>query len=120
MTGLYTHADPGAVRGCCYRARTPPFYTSLLKLVPPQIVHAYAEAMLGPVRVWDEKHTTDLMTTLECFIRHDGRLQATATDLGIHQNTLRFRLDRIAQLSGRRFESIRHRIDLTIALDSFG
>jgi hypothetical protein len=95
-------------------------YASLIKLVPPQMTRAFAESVLGPVRAWDEKHHTELMTTLECFIRHDGHLQVTATELRIHQNTLRFRLNRIAQLSGRSFDSIQHRVDLIIALNSFG
>jgi len=94
-------------------------YRSLLGLVPPQITQAFAKAVLGRVHAWDEKHRSELMTTLACFVKHEWRLQVTATDLGIHQNTLRFRLDRIAQLSNRHFDSAQDRIDLAIAVISF-
>ncbi len=39
-----------------------------------------------------------LLTTLRAWCAHDGQSQACADALGIHRNSLRYRLERIAEL----------------------
>ena len=41
-----------------------------------------------------------LCRTLQCWREHDGHGNACAQALGIHRNTLRYRLERIAELVG--------------------
>lgn len=41
-----------------------------------------------------------LAQTVETVLAHDGDLGASATALSVHRNTLRYRLDRIAEISG--------------------
>jgi carbohydrate diacid regulator len=49
----------------------------------------------------------ELLRTLDTFFKHDCSPSTTAADLGIHRNTLSYRLDRVATLIGldaRRFD----------------
>lgn len=41
-----------------------------------------------------------LLKTLECFLRNNCQLEATAADLGIHVNTVRYRLTRLEERLG--------------------
>jgi DNA-binding PucR family transcriptional regulator len=58
----------------------------------------------------------ELLSTLRVFIDADGHLQATADRLYVHVNTVRHRLRRIRELSGRDPLSQNDLVDLRIAL----
>jgi DNA-binding PucR family transcriptional regulator/putative methionine-R-sulfoxide reductase with GAF domain len=49
---------------------------------------------------YDRERSTQLLPTLEEFLRRRGNISATADALYIHQNTLRQRLRRVAELTG--------------------
>ena len=49
---------------------------------------------------YDAKHGTDLYLTLETFLFCDGILKDTAEKLFIHRNSLRYRMERIEELTG--------------------
>ena len=53
---------------------------------------------------------------MDTFLGSGGRYQATADVLHLHVNTLRLRLVRIEQLTGRDLGSMDDRVDLWIAL----
>lgn len=76
---------------------------------------ALADHVLGPLRAEPE-----LLATLECYLRLLGRWQPTADELGIHRNTLRKRMARIAALTGRDPDSAGGRADLWIAVSTPG
>ncbi|MEU9843095.1 helix-turn-helix domain-containing protein [Actinomadura sp. NPDC048032] len=56
------------------------------------------------------------MATLRAFLDHDGHWQATAAALRVHVNTLRNRLAKIAELTGRDTARTADRVDLFLAL----
>ncbi|WP_277961290.1 sugar diacid recognition domain-containing protein [Pseudomonas sp. RIT-To-2] len=59
------------------------------------------EEWLGPLhRVMAKDGGGQLLTTLRAWCEHDGQSQACADALGIHRNSLRYRMERIAELSG--------------------
>ena len=72
---------------------------------------ALAPAILG--RLVGEP---ELLATLRSYRNHLGRWQPTAAELGVHRNTLRKRMSRIEQLTGRRVDTAADRADLWIAL----
>jgi DNA-binding PucR family transcriptional regulator len=88
----------------------------LLALLDPEVLSGFREQVLGPVERWDLEHGTDLLQTLRAFLMNGGRWRATATDLHIHHNTLRYRLRRVELLTGRRLDEVADRLDLQIAL----
>lgn len=54
---------------------------------------------LGPIEELGPYADT-LLETLDCYLAHNGRIEATARELHLHSNSVRHRLDRIHQLSG--------------------
>jgi PucR family transcriptional regulator, purine catabolism regulatory protein len=90
----------------------------LMTMLDPTAVTAYRNAVLGHVLDWDERHGTDLQHTLRVFLGTGGRWQAAAEALHIHHNTLRYRLDRVEQLTGRKLNVTADRVDLFLALAS--
>jgi len=59
----------------------------------------------------------DLMPTLETYFRLSQRRKATAAALGIHINTLTYRLDRIETLLGAKLTDFESLINLYIAIN---
>ncbi|MDP1876350.1 MAG: GAF domain-containing protein [Actinomycetota bacterium] len=51
------------------------------------------------VKDYDDRHGTDLLGTLEVFVREHGSVQQASDRLYIHRNTLRQRLNRISVLA---------------------
>ncbi|MFR0687807.1 PucR family transcriptional regulator [Enterobacterales bacterium AE_CKDN230030158-1A_HGKHYDSX7] len=55
---------------------------------------------LGPLIEHDRNHGAALLKTLLTFLENDGNWKATAFDLGIHRQTLVYRLKLVEQLTG--------------------
>ena len=73
---------------------------------------------LAPLkRVLAQDSQGQLRQTLEAWCRHDGHPQACAEALGIHRNTLRYRLERIAELSGLDLARRDQRLLFTLGLE---
>ena len=59
------------------------------------------DELLTPLRKVIAKDSNgQLLATLRSWCEHDGQSQACADALGIHRNSLRYRMERIAELSG--------------------
>lgn len=63
-------------------------------------VRAVVARYLGPLIDHDSTSSLSLLQTLDVFLRNDGSWKATAADLGIHRQTLVYRLKVIEQLTG--------------------
>ncbi|WP_084965187.1 PucR family transcriptional regulator [Thermoactinospora rubra] len=87
----------------------------LLGLVDPEVLGGFSRDLLAPVREHDARRGTDLELTLRTFLDHDGHWAATAAALHVHVNTLRNRLARIAELTGRDVGRTEDRVDLFLA-----
>jgi DNA-binding PucR family transcriptional regulator len=85
----------------------------LLDFVDRQVLLAFRESVLGPLERWEG---TDLVHTLQAFLANDGQWRVTATQLHIHHNTLRYRIGRIATVTGRDPETTAGRVDFALAL----
>lgn len=73
---------------------------------------------LAPLkRVLAQDTQGQLRQTLEAWCRHDGHPQACAQALGIHRNTLRYRLERIAEISGLDLTRRDQRLLFTLGLE---
>lgn len=88
----------------------------LLDFVDPDVLHAYHQSVLGPIERWDEEHNSQLLETLAAFFDNNGHWRKTAAQLHIHHNTLHYRLDKIAGLTGRSVDSAEGRVDFALAL----
>jgi sugar diacid utilization regulator len=65
---------------------------------PAELQRFYAET-IEPLVAYDDQYETDLVTTVETFLDCDGNVAATAQRLFTHRHTIRYRLDRVRELS---------------------
>lgn len=66
----------------------------------PEELISFYEQTIAPLVRYDEQYQTELVGTLSTYLGHDCNLAATASTLYTHRHTVRYRLDRIAELSG--------------------
>ncbi|MBN9098679.1 helix-turn-helix domain-containing protein [Pseudonocardia sp. 73-21] len=69
----------------------------------------FAEQCIGPLRRSDESTGGDLVETLRRYLAAGAQVRATAKVLGVHENTVRYRLGRIEHVTGldmRRFDAL--------------
>ncbi len=66
---------------------------------PRELERFYAET-IEPLSAYDEQYQTDLVGTLTTFLECDANVGATAARLITHRHTVRYRLERVRELSG--------------------
>lgn len=76
-------------------------FEGLMEQQPPARLEPFAESVMVPLVEHDRRHGTALVATLRAFLDGDGSIKATAGDLHLHPNSLRHRLRRISELTGR-------------------
>ncbi|MEO3755585.1 PucR family transcriptional regulator [Streptomyces sp. B6B3] len=93
-----------------------PSHTALLGQLDPRDLRRFADALLAPLREHDTARGARLEATLRAFLEHEGQFAAAADALYIHVNTLRKRLSRISELTGRDVLRLEGRVDVFLAL----
>jgi DNA-binding PucR family transcriptional regulator len=78
----------------------------LLATVPGSVLRLFRERMLGPLLVYDERHKAELLPTLREFLACSGSWNACAARMYVHVNTVRYRIRRIEELTGRDLSSL--------------
>ena len=63
-------------------------------------IDAFVEAVLGPLLADDREHRTHTLQTLHAFFLCGMNRKSTAARLGIHRNTLNYRLEGVERLMG--------------------
>lgn len=66
----------------------------------PAELRRFHEETVQPLVEYDQQYQTDLVHTLESFLEADGNVAKTAEKLFTHRHTVRYRLDRVHELSG--------------------
>ena len=66
---------------------------------PAELQRFYAETV-EPLVAYDEQYETGLVQTVEAFLEADGNVAGTAQRLFTHRHTIRYRLERVKELSG--------------------
>lgn len=83
-------------------------------VAPPEAL-AFSRDLLRPLVGHDAEYGTELVSTMREFLRNGGRVRATAKDLSVHENTIRYRLARVRELSTLDPERIETLLDLRFA-----
>jgi PucR family transcriptional regulator, purine catabolism regulatory protein len=91
-------------------------FEGLLEQQPHERVQPFAETLLQPLVEHDREHGTALLRTLRAFVEGDGSVIATARDLHLHPNSLRYRLKRVAELTGADPRVFSDRVALAVGL----
>ncbi|MEY9930453.1 sugar diacid utilization regulator [Catenulispora sp. GP43] len=88
----------------------------LLSGLPEDVRVAYRDRLLGPLRAYDALHRSDLEATLEAFLACSTSWTRCAEQMHVHVNTLRYRIARIEELTGRSLAELETQVDLFLAL----
>ena len=88
----------------------------LLSIRHDSNIEGLVGAILGDVVDHDVKHNYVLAKTLRAYFDADCSLQATASELHVHQKTVRYRLTQFEQLSGMDLRRHENRMMVDIAL----
>ena len=90
----------------------------LLALQEDAALEALSRGLLAPLRAYDRRQHGDLVASLRTFLEHNGNWEAAARALGVHRHTLRYRIRRVAELTGRDLESAADRVEFWLALQA--
>jgi sugar diacid utilization regulator len=63
-------------------------------------IEHFTDKWLGSLASYDRDKHTDLLNTLSQYLRHGGGYEVTARALSVHRSTLKYRLQRIRDLTG--------------------
>jgi DNA-binding PucR family transcriptional regulator len=88
----------------------------LLSLQDDDALLTYCRGVLGPVEAAEGDYGDELLRSLDTFIEHNGHWERAASALYCHRHTLRYRMRRVEQLTGRDLRSARDRIEFWLAL----
>ncbi len=84
----------------------------------PTELQRFHEETVAPLVGYDDQYQTELVRTLETFLDADGNVARTAERLFTHRHTVRYRLDRVRELSGLDVGSTDGRERLSLGLKS--
>jgi DNA-binding PucR family transcriptional regulator len=82
---------------------------------PAELKRFYRETV-RPLVAYDEQYDTDLLGTLATFLDCDANVNATAARLITHRHTIRYRFERVRELTGLDVSSTDGREKLSLGL----
>ncbi len=88
----------------------------LLSLQDDDALRLFCDSILSPIEEGEGAYGGELMRSLEAFIESNGQWEKAARQLFCHRHTLRYRIRRVEELTGRSLDSARDRIDFWLAL----
>ena len=88
----------------------------LLSLQDDDALRLYCDSVLGPLEDASGEYGDELIRSLEAFIEQNGQWEQAARELYCHRHTLRYRIRRVEQLTGRDLSTARDRIEFWLAL----
>ncbi len=88
----------------------------LLSLQDDEALKLFCDSILGPIEASEGHYGGELMRSLEAFIEENGQWERAARRLYCHRHTLRYRIKRVEELTGRNLHSARDRIEFWLAL----
>ena len=97
------------------RAGTYKLLFRVLQDDPAELELFYNET-LEPVVTYDSRYGTELIQTLTTYLGNDASTVRTASELFAHRHTIRYRLDRVSELTGLDVDKSEDRERLTLGI----
>ena len=91
-------------------------YRLLLSMAEPDALRAFADAMLAPLDAYDTEQHGELVASLQAFLQHNARWETAAAQLFVHRHTLRYRMRKVEELTGRDLSNSFDRMEFWLAL----
>jgi len=82
----------------------------------PGELERFYEETVAPLVAYDDQYETELLRTIDAFLDNDGNVTPTAEELFTHRHTVRYRLERVRDLSGHDIFSTEGRERLGLGL----
>jgi sugar diacid utilization regulator len=82
----------------------------------PAELRRFYDETVRPLVSYDEQYETDLLGTLSTFLECDANVNATAARLFTHRHTIRYRFERVRELTGLDVSSTDGREKLSLGL----
>ena len=79
------------------------------------LLYELCEVPLGPLLSYDEKHNANYTDTLELYLKYNGSIQAVASEMFTHRNTILYRMNNIRELLECQLETQEERLPYQIA-----
>lgn len=106
-------ADLGARLGRTGEVEPDEYLPELLLARGPRVAQMVRRRVLGPLEAYAERRSSELVETLDAFVRSGLDRRRAAAEIHVHPNTLDYRLRRIAELTGL---DLRRPDDLTLVV----
>ncbi|MDO8209391.1 CdaR family transcriptional regulator [Conexibacter sp. CPCC 206217] len=65
----------------------------------PEELSSFYQETVAPLVRYDERHSSELVKTVEAYLAQDCNVNATAAAIGAHRHTIAHRLDRVKELT---------------------
>lgn len=91
-------------------------YGLLLGLQDTLSLEVFYDSVLGKLHEYDEQNSSDLVKSLACFLEANGHWGEAAERLYVHRHTLRYRMKRVEEITGRNLGSSQDRMEFWLAL----
>ncbi len=91
-------------------------FTLLLALQDDDALRLYSDGLLDPIERTEGEYGGELLRSLEAFIANNGNWERAARQLYCHRHTLRYRIRKIEELTGRDLGRATDRIEFWLAL----
>jgi hypothetical protein len=88
----------------------------LLAAVPGSVLRSFRDRLIGPLVSYDQRHRAELLPTLREFLACSGSWNSCATRMRVHVNTVRYRIRRVEELTGRNLSCLDDQVDFFLAL----
>jgi PucR family transcriptional regulator, purine catabolism regulatory protein len=109
-------ASSAGLRGAVATVEDLGSHRLLLALQEDAALEAFSRGLLGPIRAYDERQHGELVHSLEVFLEHNGNWESAARALTVHRHTLRYRIRRVVELTGRNLDLAADRVEFWLAL----
>jgi purine catabolism regulator len=91
-------------------------FTLLLSIQDDDALKLYCDSVLGPIESGDDEYGSELLRSLEAFIEQNGQWERAAREVYCHRHTLRYRMRKVEELTGRDLSRAHDRIEFWLAL----
>jgi purine catabolism regulator len=91
-------------------------FALLLSLQDDEALNSFCDSVLSGVVEGDPDYAEELLRSLDAYLEHNGHWERAAAQVFCHRHTLRYRIRRVEELTGRSLGNPRDRIEFWLAL----
>ena len=81
-----------------------------------KLIQDFVDSTLGIIIDYDKENNTNLLQTLKAYLWNNNSLLHASEQLFTHRNTVKYRIQRITELTGRNFDDAMTRLEFMNAL----